>query len=71
MYLSIASEGNSHAHYFLLKYGINKNDFVAHWQKTYKGSEFTSKLTDTQADEILEEYTTNLTNLARQVNLNR
>ena len=27
--------------------GINKNDFVAHWQKTYKGSEFTSKLTDT------------------------
>jgi ATP-dependent Clp protease ATP-binding subunit ClpA len=66
LYLSIASEGNSHAHYFLLKYGINKNDFVAHWQKTYKGSEFTSKLTDNQADEILEEYTTNLTNLARQ-----
>ena len=66
LYLSIASEGNSHAHYFLLKYGINKNDFVAHWQKTYKGSEFSSKLTDNQADEILEEYTTNLTNLARQ-----
>ena len=66
LYLSIASEGNSHAHYFLLKYGINKNDFVAHWQKTYKGSEFNSKLTDNQADEILEEYTTNLTNLARQ-----
>ena len=66
LYLSIASEGNSHAHYFLLKYGINKNDFVAHWQNTYKGGEFTNKLTDNQADEILEEYTTNLTNLARQ-----
>jgi len=66
LYLSIASEGNSHAHYFLLKYGINKNEFVAHWQKTYKGSEFTSKLSEGQADEILEEYTTNLTNLARQ-----
>jgi ATP-dependent Clp protease ATP-binding subunit ClpA len=66
LYLSIASEGNSHAHYFLLKYGINKNDFVTHWQKTYKGSEFTSKLSEGQADEILEEYTTNLTNLARQ-----
>jgi ATP-dependent Clp protease ATP-binding subunit ClpA len=65
LYLSIASEGNSHAHYFLLKYGINKNDFVAHWQKTYKGAEFTSKLSETQADEILEEYTTNLTDLAR------
>jgi ATP-dependent Clp protease ATP-binding subunit ClpA len=66
LYLSMASEGNSHAHYFLLKYGINKNDFVAHWQKTYKGAEFTAKLSETQADEILEEYTTNLTELARQ-----
>ncbi len=65
LYLSIASEGNSHAHYFLLKYGINKNEFVAHWQKTYKGQEFVAKLTDDQADEILEEYTTNLTDLAR------
>jgi ATP-dependent Clp protease ATP-binding subunit ClpA len=66
LYLSIASEGNSHAHYFLLKYGINKQEFVSHWQKNYKGAEYTSKLSENQADEILEEYTTNLTNLARQ-----
>jgi ATP-dependent Clp protease ATP-binding subunit ClpA len=66
LYLSICSEGNSHAQYFLLKYGIVKNEFVAHWQKTYKGSEYTSNLTEGQADEILEEYTTNLSELARQ-----
>ena len=66
LYLSIASEGNSHAHYFLLKYGVNKNEFVNHWQKTYKGAEFTAKLSEGQADEILEEYTTNLTSLAKQ-----
>jgi ATP-dependent Clp protease ATP-binding subunit ClpA len=65
LYLSIASEGNSHAHYFLLKYGINKNEFVAHWQKHYKHNENTN-LTDNQADEILEEYTINLTQLAAQ-----
>jgi ATP-dependent Clp protease ATP-binding subunit ClpA len=65
LYLSIASEGNSHAHYFLLKYGINKNEFVAHWQKHYKHNENTN-LTDSQADEILEEYTINLTQLAAQ-----
>ncbi len=65
LYLSIASEGNSHAHYFLLKYGINKQEFVNYWQKTYKGAEFTTKLSDGQADEILEEYTTNLSELAR------
>lgn len=66
LYLSICSEGNSHAQYFLLKYGINKNEFVAHWQKTYKGSEFPSALSENQADEILEEYTTNLSELAKQ-----
>jgi len=66
LYLSMASEGNSHAHYFLLKYGVNKQEFVTHWQKTYKGSEFTSRLSDGQADEILEEYTINLSELARQ-----
>jgi len=65
LYLSIAAEGNSHAHYFLLKYGINKPEFVPFWQKTYKGENAIVKLSDEQADEILEEYTTNLTNLAR------
>jgi len=66
LYLSIASEGNSHAHYFLLKYGINKAEFVQHWQKTYKGQEYTGNLSDQQADEILEEYTINLTTLAKE-----
>ena len=66
LYLSIAAEGNSHAHYFLLKYGINKQEFLTHWQKTYKGAEYTSKLSEDQANEILEEYTTNLSDLARK-----
>ena len=65
LYLSIASEGNSHAHYFLLKYGINKAEFVAFWQKNYKHDDV-GNLTENQADEILEEYTINLTQLAAQ-----
>jgi ATP-dependent Clp protease ATP-binding subunit ClpA len=65
LYLSIISEGNTHAHYFLLKYGVNKQEFLAYWQRHYKGGEF-SNLTDTQAEEILEQFTTNLTDLARQ-----
>ena len=65
LYLSISAESNSHAHYFLLKYGITKTEFVGHWQKTYKNSDIETKLTDSQADEILEEYTTNLSELAR------
>jgi len=65
LYLSIAAEGNSHAHYFLLKYGIHKAEFVQHWQKNYKGQEYSGNLTENQADDILEEFTTNLTKLAQ------
>lgn len=66
LYLSISNETNTHAHYFLLKYGINKNEFIPFWQKNYKNVEVESTLSTGQADEILEEYTTNLTDLARQ-----
>ena len=66
LFLSIAVEGHSHAHYFLLKYGINKTEFVQHWQKAYKGAEYSANLTDNQADDILEEYTINLTTLAKE-----
>lgn len=65
IYMSIANENNSHAHYFLLKYGITKGEFVNHWTKTYKGQDFVN-VTNSQADEILEEYTINLTALARE-----
>jgi ATP-dependent Clp protease ATP-binding subunit ClpA len=66
LYLSIAAENNSHAHYFLLKYGVNRQEFLMHWQRTYKGGEYSAQLTESQADEVLAEYTTNLTELARQ-----
>jgi len=66
LYLSIATEGNSHAHYFLLKYGISKTEFVHHWQQTYKNSERSTSLTESQADEILSEYTVNLTQQASE-----
>ena len=66
LYLSISNETNTHAHYFFLKYGISKNEFIPFWQKHYKNNETDSPLSSTQADEILEEYTINLTDLARQ-----
>ena len=64
VYLSIMAESNSHAQYFLLKYGILKQEFVNHWQKVYKGGDYSGNLTENQADEILQEYTINLTKLA-------
>lgn len=65
LYLSIFQESNSHAQYFLLKWGVTRNEFVTFWQKNYKLDKSTAKLSDEQATEILEEYTINLTDLAR------
>ena len=63
LYLSIMSESNSHAHYFLLKYGVKKTEFIDFWQKNYTAGE--GKLSNTQATEILEEYCINLSGKAK------
>jgi ATP-dependent Clp protease ATP-binding subunit ClpA len=63
LYLAIMGENNSHAHYFLLKYGVTKNEFLKFWETNYNHTSAGS-ITNQQADEILEEYCTNLTQLA-------
>ncbi len=65
LYLSILTETNSHAHYFLLKWGVTRNEFIAHWQKHHKATKTGNKLSEEQANEILEEFTINLTEQAR------
>jgi ATP-dependent Clp protease ATP-binding subunit ClpA len=64
LYLAMMSENNSHAHYFLLKYGVKKQEFVEHWQGHYNHNDV--KITDQQATEILTEHCTNLTGLAQE-----
>ena len=58
LYLSIMSEGNSHAQYYMLKYGMKKAEFVEFWQKNYKPTDV--KMSNQQADEVLTEYCTSL-----------
>jgi len=64
LYLSIMAENNSHAHYFLLKYGVKKTEFADHWSQTYKQVDV--HMNEKQANEILDEYCTNLTRQARE-----
>lgn len=64
LYLAMMSENNSHAHYFLLKYGVHKKEFADFYSVNYKQSDV--KLTDQQATEILSEHCVNLTQLARE-----
>jgi ATP-dependent Clp protease ATP-binding subunit ClpA len=64
LYLAMMAETNSHAHYFLLKHGVKKTEFADFWNKNYNHSEV--KITDEQANEILEEHCINLTRLAQE-----
>jgi len=48
LYLAMMSETNSHAHYFLLKYGVKKAEFVEFYQGNYRQSDV--RLTDQQVD---------------------
>jgi len=64
LYLAIMSETNSHAHYFLLKFGVNKAEFAEFWKRHYK-TEKSAGMNDQQATEVLEEYCTSLTELAK------
>jgi ATP-dependent Clp protease ATP-binding subunit ClpA len=63
LYLSMMAEANSHAHYFLLKHGLTKQEFADFWQKHYGHSDV--KLSENQANEILEEHCVNLSQLAK------
>jgi ATP-dependent Clp protease ATP-binding subunit ClpA len=65
LFLAMMSETNSHAHYFFLKHGVSKQEFVTFWEKNYNHTSG-QKITDQQAQEILEEYCVNLTDLARK-----
>ena len=63
LYLALMSETNSHAHYFLLKYGVKKAEFAEFFQANYKQSDVV--FTDQQATEILTEHCINLTKMAQ------
>lgn len=64
LYMAMMAENNSHAHYFLLKYGIKKEEFMAFWQANYNHNDVS--LNDQQATEILTQHCTDLTSLARE-----
>jgi len=64
LYLAMMAETHSHAHYFLLKHGYTKQEFIDFWQKHYKTDD--TKVSDLQANEILEEYCVNLSAMAAE-----
>ena len=64
LYMAMMAENNSHAHYFLLKYGVKKQEFMEFWHVNYNHSDVV--LTNQQATEILTQHCTDLTKLAKE-----
>jgi ATP-dependent Clp protease ATP-binding subunit ClpA len=69
LYLAIMSETNSHAHYYLLKYGATKQEFIKFWDQNYNHNHSDMPITNEQADEILNEYCVNITELSKKNSL--
>tara|TARA_R110000823_G_scaffold13866_8_gene45672 strand:+ start:1867 stop:4155 length:2289 start_codon:yes stop_codon:yes gene_type:complete len=58
LFLSIMSEDKSHAHYFMVKYGVDRNKIVTYWNKLFIDPK--AKPKRSKADDILEEYCDNM-----------
>jgi ATP-dependent Clp protease ATP-binding subunit ClpA len=56
LFLSIHSEGSSHAQYFLLKYGLTRNKVTEFYNQYYKETTGRKLANAAKADEILAQY---------------
>ena len=65
LWLAVMAETNSHASYFMLKYGLTKKQFADFWQENYTAAE-SGSMSNNKADEVLREHCINLSELARQ-----
>jgi ATP-dependent Clp protease ATP-binding subunit ClpA len=65
IFLSIASETNSHASYFFLKYGVERGAIVEYYNTHYVETKTRRVKPDARADDILNEYCENLNVMAK------
>lgn len=65
IFLSITAETNSHAAYFILKYGIDRQGFLHFYQKNYSEVPARAAAVNQKAEEILNEYCDNLNTKAK------
>jgi ATP-dependent Clp protease ATP-binding subunit ClpA len=64
LFVSIHAENNSYAHYFMVKYGLERAKLIELYNKSYK-SDSSKTITDTtRADKVLDHFCTNLNKLA-------
>jgi len=65
IFLSLTSETNSHAAYFMIKYGLDRNALVEFYNENYKETHGKRAAKKIKSNGVLAEYCTNLTELAK------
>ena len=60
LFLSIGQENNSHAVYFMVKYGINRGELVDLYNERWSGITTRQVMAESQADHVLAEFCDNL-----------
>jgi ATP-dependent Clp protease ATP-binding subunit ClpA len=66
LFLSVTGEQNSHAAYFITKYGIDRAKFIEYYNDHYKEGNSRKNAGKQRALEILKEYCDDLNELARE-----
>lgn len=67
LFVSITQEHNTHAAYFILKYGVtDRNDFIVYHNENYHTPKNRKAANAIRANEILKEYCTDLNALATE-----
>ena len=66
LFLSIHAENNSFAHYFMVKYGLDRSKLIEMYNTSYKSNASKSVASNAQADKILEHYCDNLNKQAAE-----
>jgi ATP-dependent Clp protease ATP-binding subunit ClpA len=66
LFLSIHSESNSYAHYFMVKYGLDRAKLVEIYNQNYKSDGKKTVVNTNRADKVLEHYCINLNKQAEE-----
>jgi ATP-dependent Clp protease ATP-binding subunit ClpA len=65
LFLSIHAEANSYAHYFMVKYGLDRQRFIDFYSKNYAEEKQIKELSAEKVDEFVEQYCENLSKQAK------
>mgnify|MGYP003351461781 CR=1 FL=1 len=65
LFVSIQGEGNSHAHYFMMKHGMDRQKLVEFYNENYQENKGRKNATKQRATEILNEYCDDLNQIGR------